>query len=98
MTEKTSISDTSETLSTARNFEGTLAFGSWVYNDMQKLFLGNVEGCVGYWVLHDKLGFYTKRRPNWIQKLSGKFFFGLKWVDDIETPKKLMDEFKAKKA
>ena len=95
MTEKTSISDTSETPSTAQNI---LAYGPWDNNDMQKLILGNAEGCVGYWVLHDKLGFYTKRRPNWIQKLSGKFFFGLKWVDDAETPKKLMDEFRTQKA
>ena len=94
MTEKTLISDTTKTINTFRNI---ICYGSWDNNDMQKLFLGSAEGCVGYWVLHDKLGFYTKRRPNWIQKLSGKFFFGLKWVDDAETPKKLMDEFKAKK-
>ena len=98
MTEQISISDTTETPSTAQSIDTILAYGPWNNSDMQKLFVGSAEGCVGYWVLHDKLGFYTKRRPNWIQKLSGKFFFGLKWVDDIETPKKLMDEFKAKKA
>lgn len=98
MKEKTSISDTTETPSTAQNIDTILAYGPWNNSDMQKLFVGSAEGCVGYWVLHDKLGFYTKRRPNWIQKLSGKFFFGLKWVDDAETPKKLMDKFKAQNA